>query len=51
MPKYRIIFALAVLSGLSSLCFAKDDARKKIVERSALNQPGTKPFHLTDLPP
>jgi len=49
MPKYRIIFALAVLSGLSSLCFAKDGAGrvKKIVERSTLNQPGTKPFHLT----
>jgi hypothetical protein len=48
MAKYRIIFALAVLSGLSSLCFAKDDAGrvKKIVERSTLNQPVTKPFHL-----
>ena len=48
MPKCRIIFALAVLSGWYSLCFARDDARrvKKIVERSTLNQPGTKPFHL-----
>src|SRR5580692_8864164 len=48
MEKYRIIIALAALFSLSSLCSAKDDASKvkKIIERSTLSQPGTKPFHL-----
>jgi hypothetical protein len=48
MHEYRINIASAVLFGLSSFCHAKDDAGKikKIVERSTLNQPGTKPFHL-----
>jgi hypothetical protein len=48
MEKYKIIIALAALFSLTSLSSAKDDASKvkKIVERSTLSQPGTKPFHL-----
>ncbi len=49
MHRYRIIIASALLFGLTSLCLAKkDDASKvkKVIERSTLNQPGTKPFHL-----
>jgi hypothetical protein len=48
MHKSKTIFALAALCGLSLCCYAKDDASKvkKIIERSTLNQLGTKPFHL-----
>ncbi|HKN75597.1 MAG TPA: hypothetical protein VJW94_10505 [Candidatus Acidoferrum sp.] len=48
MHKSKIIIALAALCGLSLCCHAKDDASKvkKVIERSTLNQPGTKPFHL-----
>ena len=48
MRKSKIIVALLVLFIVASFSYAKDDASKvrKIIERSTLNQPGTKPFHL-----
>jgi hypothetical protein len=45
----RVVVVSIALLGLSALGYAKkDDATtvKKAVERSTLNQPGTKPFHL-----
>jgi hypothetical protein len=48
MPRFKAALALAILTGLSSLSHAKDPAAiiRKAVEKSTLNQPGTKPFHL-----
>src|SRR5713101_6718682 len=48
MRRYRLIAVLVAVSGFSAFGRAEDDAGtvKKAVERSTLNQPGTKPFHL-----
>src|SRR5580693_5161149 len=48
MRKSKTVVASVALFILASLCYAKDDAGKvrKVIERSTLNQPGTKPFHL-----
>src|SRR5580693_6240842 len=48
MRKSGVAITSALLFIVASFCYAKDDASKvkKIIERSTLNQPGTKPFHL-----
>jgi len=51
MSTQKLLAALIVIVALPSVIHGKDDARivKKAVERSTLNQPGTKPFHLKAL--
>jgi len=48
MKMHKLIVVLVAALGLSAFGNANDDAAtvKKVVERSALNQLGTKPFHL-----
>src|SRR5713226_1079117 len=48
MRTYKLIALMVVVFGLSAFGHAEDDVGrvKKAVERSTLNQRGTKPFHL-----
>lgn len=48
MRRYNVVAVSLALLGLSVFGLTKDpaDAIKKAVERSTLDQPGTKPFHL-----